>query len=375
MLNWRDPMNPKSGGAERVTLAYWKELASRGHRADWFACGFPHCESEETVDGVRVIRGASSSLVSRWDAYRWARRHGPFDLIVDQHHGLPWWTPWWAATPRVSYIHEVLGPIWRSFYPWPISAIGQGVERLTHWAYRNERFWTGCDATRRQLERRGIRRIDVVSYGVDTVALSALPEKELSEPLRLITVCRLAPNKRVDHVIRTVARLRERGVAVQLDIVGSGDEERGLKKLASQLEVSDACEFVGRLSEEDKLARMRRAHFLTHTSVREGWGLNVVEANAMGTPAAVYPVPGLTESTQSQVTGWVSDRETPESLADGLQHAIAHPELYQQWRRNALASARALHWDVVAPTAADWLESVAREGSKRGGLRYDARAD
>ncbi|MEI9959707.1 MAG: hypothetical protein WDM76_00850 [Limisphaerales bacterium] len=31
MLNWRDPKNPLSGGAERVTLAYLAALAKRGH--------------------------------------------------------------------------------------------------------------------------------------------------------------------------------------------------------------------------------------------------------------------------------------------------------------------------------------------------------
>lgn len=375
MLNWRDPMNPKSGGAERVTLAYWKELAARGHRADWFACGFPNCQSDEVIDGVRVIRGAPSSIRSRWDAYHWAKRNGPYDLIVDQHHGLPWWTPWWVKGTRVSYIHEVLGPIWRSFYPWPISAVGQAVERLTHWAYRDERFWTGCQATRGQLERRGIHRVEVVSYGVDTIALETLPEKELSKPLRLIVVCRLAPNKRVDHAIRALARLRDRGVSARLEVVGDGEEGPQLRKLASDSHVADACEFLGRLNEDDKLDRMREAHFLVHTSVREGWGLNVVEANAMGTPAVVYPAPGLTESTQNDVTGWVSERETPESLADGIEQAIANPGRYQQWRRNALESARALHWDVVAPKAADWLESVARMDSSATGKEMYARVD
>ena len=38
MLNWRDPKNPLAGGAERVTLAYLKELVRRGHEVYWFTC-------------------------------------------------------------------------------------------------------------------------------------------------------------------------------------------------------------------------------------------------------------------------------------------------------------------------------------------------
>jgi Glycosyl transferases group 1 len=38
--------------------------------------------------------------------------------------------------------------------------------------------------------------------------------------------------------------------------------------------------FTGQLSEEQKNGELRRAHILLHTSMREGWGLNVIEANA-----------------------------------------------------------------------------------------------
>ena len=41
------------------------------------------------------------------------------DLVIDQHHGIPWYAPWWCGTNCIAYIHEVLGPIWDAFYPWP----------------------------------------------------------------------------------------------------------------------------------------------------------------------------------------------------------------------------------------------------------------
>jgi hypothetical protein len=40
MLNWRDPRNPLAGGAERVSLAYLRELLRRGHEVFWFANDF-----------------------------------------------------------------------------------------------------------------------------------------------------------------------------------------------------------------------------------------------------------------------------------------------------------------------------------------------
>jgi glycosyltransferase involved in cell wall biosynthesis len=66
--------------------------------------------------------------------------------------------------------------------------------------------------------------------------------------------------------------------------------------------------------------------------VREGWGLNVIEANAMGTPAAVYPTEGLTESTLKNQTGLVSEEESPESLASCLLERLKDEEFYNRIR-------------------------------------------
>jgi len=49
-----------------------------------------------------------------------------FDLVIDQHHGIPWFAPWWSRTNSIAYIHEVLGPIWSAFYSWPLSTLAAG---------------------------------------------------------------------------------------------------------------------------------------------------------------------------------------------------------------------------------------------------------
>ena len=127
MLNWRDPRNPLAGGAERVTHAYLRGLVERGHEVAWFANEFDGGDPAEVIDGIDVIRGGGK--FSSWRAARkWHATQPKFDLVIDQHHGLPWYAPWWCGTRCVAYIHEVLGPIWRVFYPWPISAIGRWQE-------------------------------------------------------------------------------------------------------------------------------------------------------------------------------------------------------------------------------------------------------
>ena len=192
-----------------------------------------------------------------------------------------------------------------------------------------------------------------------------LDAKPLTSPLRLVVVSRLAPNKRVHHCLETLAALRQRGVPARLTVVGGGELETALRQEAATLQLGDAIKFAGLLSEADKDVILRDAHLLLHTSVREGWGLNVIEANALGTPAVVYPVAGLRESTLHDQTGLVAERETPAALADGIVSLIGDDARYQRYRRGAWERAQTMHWDRILPAACAWFEARAR-GEKAG---------
>ncbi|MCD6339679.1 MAG: glycosyltransferase family 4 protein [Verrucomicrobia bacterium] len=361
MLNWRDPKNPKAGGAERVTEGYLRALIARGHEAAWFAYAFPGAPAEEELDGLRVARGGQK-LGAVLAAWKWARRQPRFDLVIDQHHGLPWYAPWWCGTACVAYIHEVLGPIWRSFYRGFTAWFGERQERFHIRLYRNVQFWTASNSTRRMLRELGVRRVRLIPYGVDTEAIPELDPKPIGEPLRLAVVSRLAPNKRIDHALRAFRILLDWGVEAELTVVGAGDDEEKLRRLAGELGLGSKARFTGLVSEEEKNRILRRAHLLLHTSLREGWGLNVIEANAMGTPAAVYPAPGLVESTLHDRTGVVTEEESPEALARAVEALLRDEARYQRYRRAAWERAREFHWSRVLPIACEWLEAQARAG-------------
>ena len=361
MLNWRDPHNPLAGGAERVTHAYMRGLVDRGHEVTWFANTFEGCDPEEIIDGIRVLR-SGGKFTSWMDARKWHSCEKPFDLVIDQHHGIPWYAPVWCSDRCVAYIHEVLGPIWDAFYSWPLNMIGKWQERLTIRQYQEVRFWTASSFTRSLLEEQGVQAVTQIPYGVDTRALKDLPEKELDEPIKLITVSRLAPNKQVDHAIYALKILQEEhDLEGCLKIVGKGQEKGSLSQLVKELGLQDSVTFVGALSESEKEEALQQAHFLLHTSVREGWGLNVVEANAMGTPAIVYPSPGLVESTTHRETGLVTDDSSPSDLAATIAGVQSHDGAYQDWRKTARDRAHGFHWDKVLPDACDQLERWASE--------------
>ncbi len=71
-------------------------------------------------------------------------------------------------------------------------------------------------------------------------------------------------------------------------------------------EMRDAITYFGFVSEEEKLERMSRATALLFPSKREGWGLTVSEAAAVGTPTIVYDAPGLRDAVQYGMTGYMA---------------------------------------------------------------------
>lgn len=363
MLNWRDPKSPYAGGAERVTLGYLSALKQRGHDVSWFSFDFPGAAREEVIEGIQIVRGGGKGSAIKY-ARNWYRFQPKFDLVIDQHHGIPWLAPWWCGTNCVAYVHEVLGPIWHAFYRWPLATVGQTQERWTHWLYRNVPFFTACESTRDQLQRDGVKQVKIIRYGVHTVALPTLEEKPLTQPLKLVVVSRLAPNKRIDHAIDTILELQKFRIAAHLTIIGGGDCEAILRNRASAPGLNNAITFTGPLPEAEKDEILRQSHLLLHTSQREGWGLNVIEANAMGTPAAVYPVAGLIESTLDNVTGVISREETPTSLAARIARLAATPADYQRFRQAAWERAKEFHWSRILPIACDWFEEMASRPGK-----------
>jgi glycosyltransferase involved in cell wall biosynthesis len=359
MLNWRDPKNPMAGGAERVALAYLAELVRRGHEACWFTHTFPGAQAEETIEGVHVVRGGGKGT-SVLKAIKWYRTQPPFDLVLDQHHGIPWYAPWWCRTNCLAYIHEILGPIWNTFYIWPLAFIGRCQERWTLRLYREVPFCVGSESTRQALLAIGVQQAHVLPDGSDTRPLAALEPKTISEPLKLVVVSRLAPNKRVGHAILATEALVRRGVRAQLTIIGGGAEVVKLRRLVTELGLERQVQFAGLLDDATKEEALRSAHLLVHTSLREGWGLNVIEANAVGTPAVVYPVPGLVDSTLHNETGIVVSGESPAALADGVMELLRDPAKYERLRVAAWERSKTLQWDQVLPPACDWLEEQAR---------------
>lgn len=352
-LNWRCLKHPKAGGAELVTHRIAERLVRWGHDVTLFTASFPGATPEEEMDGLRVIRCGGQVSV-HWEAARWYRRQGQcaFDVVIDEINTIPFFAPLYAGVPVVAYINQLAREVWWHEAPRMLAWCGYIVEPWYLKAYRRTPVVTISASTADDLVALGhTAPRHVIPMAIDLEPLACLDDCEKEAGPTLVHLGRLAPSKRIDHAIEALGILRaQRMPEAQLWIIGQGDigEQDRLKDLASARGLEESVRFWGGVSDAEKATLLQRAHVLVACSVREGWGLSVTEANAMGTPAVVYDVPGLRDSTRHGETGIVCQEDAPAGLAEGIARLLGDAGEYNRLRQGAWEWSKTFSWDATA---------------------------
>jgi glycosyltransferase involved in cell wall biosynthesis len=71
-------------------------------------------------------------------------------------------------------------------------------------------------------------------------------------------------------------------------IAGAGDDEEHLKHRAHSLGLEGQVTFLGFVSEAEKIRLLQEATLFVNPSLKEGWGITNIEANACGTAVVAY---------------------------------------------------------------------------------------
>lgn len=346
ILNWRDPNNPKSGGAELVTMEHAKAWVRAGHNVTWFSSKFKYAEGREIIDGVEVIRRGGSFTVYLLSPFFYFFSRRNFDIVIDEIHGLPFFTPLYVRKPKIAFIHEIAGEIWNYMYPFPISMTGKLLESFYFIVYKDILFWTDAPSTVNELVKKGIKRsyCTAIACPITNQFVIKMPVKE-KRPTYLF-VSRLVKMKGVEEIIKAFLMLHRNQQGAQLWIVGSGEKNytNYLKILVKESGLERNVIFYGFVSNEKKLELMGKAHVLLHASVKEGWGLVVLEAASQGTPAVVYNVTGLIDVVKNNITGIVITDNSPQELAKQTLSLLSDKKRYKTFQRNGLIWAKSMKW-------------------------------
>ncbi len=371
-------------GVARLVAVLAQGLAAQGHRVDVVHAMDkvdPACRDRLlATPGVRLFplpmvrapRPGDLAALARLVAH--VRRHGPYDLLhghsskggaLARLAGLLTGTPS-LYTPHAFYtLAPELAPAERSAYA--------AVERLL--ARLARAVVCSSEVERRHALAIGIpsERLWVVPNGIDpsprdgtlTRAALGIPDHALV----VGAVGRLAPQKRIDTLVRAIAMIRGHRDDVWALVVGDGAELPGLRELCRDLGVTDRVVFAGRQPCQDALAL---TDILAQPSAYEGFSLMPLEAMQAGLPIVCTDVGGVAESVVDGVTGLVVPVGDPIALARTLLDLCADPG-----RRLAMGQAARERAALFGPEAMltpmlqiyrTVARQVAAEGTRVGGL-------
>lgn len=317
IYNWKDLSHPAAGGAEVYVDAIARLWVEWGHEVTLFCARSEGQDEEGITGGVRIIRRGG-----RMSVYREARHFyratggGDFDVVLDVVNTRPFLSPTYVRdVPVVALIFQIAREIWSYEVPRPAAVVGR------HWfeprwlrRYASVPTLTISESSLASLEAYGLRQVSIVPVGLELPQLSEPPPRE-PEP----TACflgRLAANKRPDHALEAFRLARRSVPDAKMWVVGTGPMEVALRREFAR----EPVQFFGRVGHTEKLDLLARSHALLVTSVREGWGLVVTEAAALGTPSIGYSVPGLCDSLRA--SNGVEVKPTVEEMAAAVASAL-----------------------------------------------------
>ncbi|HEX5977017.1 MAG TPA: glycosyltransferase family 4 protein [Nitrososphaeraceae archaeon] len=339
-FNWRDIRNPEAGGAEVFTHEVMKRLANRGCEMTLFTSRFRDCQLNENINGVDIIREGNKYTVYK-EAKNYLKAYKDhYDVIIDEINTVPFFVPKSVREKKViAVIHQLAREFWFYETKFPVNYVGYYyLEKKWLSNYKNTITLALSNSTKIDLEELGFKRVFVVPPGLNVTPLSNVKEKEANPTV--VFMGRLKKAKLPHHALKAFSIIKREINDAKMWVIGDGYFRKKLESFT----IKDVT-FYGYISSEKKYDLLSRAHIILVPAVREGWGLVVTEANAMGTPAIGYDVPGLRDSIRHGETGINVMEKSPAAMAQQAISLLRDSDRLSKYSRNALEFSRQFSWD------------------------------
>lgn len=346
-----------TGGGERRIYELAIRLAKRGHEVHWFSLKWWDGPSDITWGGIyfhgvgkqRELykngrRDIGEALYFAWKIFRKFR--GDFDVVDSQN--FPYFHNFAAGLKRVNLVitwHEVWGNYWLQ-YLGRLGVVGVLIERAL--AHVTKNHVAVSKRTARELEKMGVKPY-IIPNGVDTKKINGV--KPAEEEFDVVFAGRLIKEKRVDLLLRSLVLLKD----LKALIVGDGPEKPKLVKLARELGLRNV-KFINFLKYEDLIAYMKSSKVFVLPSMREGFGIVVLEANAAGLPVVVvrHEMNAAVDLVEDGKNGFVAE-PTAYDLAEKIRLAIEQSSIMKHY---AVEFAKRYDWERITYIAEAYYKHI-----------------
>jgi len=352
-VEYRDYVHPEAGGAEVVLKEVYRRLSQQGHQVDYLNSLYPGATPEQMMEGARMIR-VGNKFNFNWVAPYYFKKHleqNHYDIIIEGIDKIPFFFPLYTKTPVLPLVPHLFGTTAFEEAPFPAAAYVWSMEQFIPYVYRKCPYYmTYSLSTREDLINRGIQadKIHVAYIALDHNLYRPAETQNNRIPNSLCFVGRIKRYKFIDHGMLAMVKLKEKYPNISYNIVGRGDNLPQLKSLAEKLGLSNNVKFWGFVDESTKVRILQESQIVLYNSVKEGWGLTAIEANACGTPVIASNSPGLREAVKDGVSGYLIEHGNIEQLAEYIDQILGNPSIQQKLYQGSLDWAGTFNWDNTA---------------------------
>ena len=203
-------------------------------------------------------------------------------------------------------------------------------QRFTRLFEKGDRFLAVSRAIVQRLEDLGCpgEKISILRSGVDLTRFEYRGYSEPHDPIRLLTIARLAPIKGIEFALRAVRCLHSSGVNVEYRVLGDGPLAARLSELANTLGIEQQVIFEGRVDSRRVKEALQEADILLAPSItgpggeQEGLPNSLKEAMATGVPSIATPTGGIPELMLDGQTGYIVDEKDETALAETVTRLV-----------------------------------------------------
>ncbi len=351
VLNWQDIKNPFGGGAEVHLHEIFKRIAAKGHSVTQYSCRIDGEPDNEIIDGINIIRNGNRNTFNFTVKQMYFKKFSKenYDIIIDDINKIPFYTPRYIKEPLLAISHHFFG---KSIFYEADFISGSYVffsEWLMNFVYKNTPFVVVSQSTLDEFIRKGFdkTKFRIIYNAIEHNEFPMKVTKKHDFPI-VSYFGRLKKYKSVDHLFKAFALVSKEFPDAKLHILGRGDFRPTLEQLAKELNIQDKTTFFGFVSEEDKKKLLSESYCMVNTSLKEGWGITNIEANACGTPVISSDVPGLRDSVSNGHSGLLYEYGNIEQLADIIKKVISDNTYRELLSNGAVEWANKFSWDESA---------------------------
>ncbi|MDT0295728.1 glycosyltransferase family 4 protein [Mesonia ostreae] len=224
------------------------------------------------------------------------------------------------------------------------------LKKLTLWSIRQmHEVVAVSNYTASLVNELNLKNISVFLNGFEM----ALPKdiqvpKSVSKNLQLITVGNLSQRKGQHNVVKALPKLLKKFPQLTYHIVGIPTEAEQLITLAQELNVAEHLKIHGQVSEKKKLSLLQDSDVFMMLSEQtdngnvEGFGIAILEANALALPAIGAKNCGIEDAIDSGKSGVLVDPHRPQEILEALSQIEQEYAIYSL---NASNWSKDFSWD------------------------------